>query len=396
LQNESFLTPFTGYEITQEAGKTILFRGNLENADYGPVTLSYTPEATYKGQHLIGNSYMAAIKIKNDEIPANSLSFGDGMIKTVYLYNTGSKNDWSNNGLDGEGNNDDAGQYLAIPQENAGSDLLPGSIPSMQAFLVMVKTPGPTATIAIPYSSIGTMVKNSSLQRVSAQEKIYTRIDVTGSGSVDRMWIFTNPDCTRGFDNGWDGYKIIGSVTLPQIYAMEADGNFQVNSVDDINNTLLGFKAGLDSIYTITFTHHNKDTRYRYIYLIDLSENKTIDVSASGSQYHFKSISGDSIENRFKIIANMDGIDISTEVKSTIDSQHSIDVFNSRKTILVNNKSSLNGNLYLYDLAGRFIQLSPFKANCITTLPVQISSGSYVSKAVTLKEEVMSKLILKE
>src|ERR1035437_783083 len=313
---------------------------------------------------------MAAIKIKNDETPSNSLTFGDGMIKTVYVYNTGSKDDWSKNGLDGEGNNDNAGQYLAIPQENAGSDLLPGSIPSMQAFLVMVKTSGPSATISIPYSSVGTIVKNSSLQRVSTQEKIYTRIDVTGSGSVDRMWIFTNSGCTRGFDNGWDGYKMIGSVTSPQIYAMEADGNYQVNSVDDINNTLLGFKVGLDTIYTLTFTHHNKDPRYRYIYLMDLSENETIDVSASGSQYHFKTNFGDSIENRFKIIANRDGIDINTEVKSPNNSQHSISVFNSKKTILVNNKSSLNGNLYLYDLAGRFIQLLPFKANCINTLPV--------------------------
>ena len=396
LQNESVLTSFTGYEITQESAKTILFRGNLENSDYGPVTLSYTPESTYKGQHLIGNPYMAAIKIKNDEIPSNSLKFGDGMVKTVYLYNTGSKNDWSKNGLNGEGNNDEAGQYLAIPQENAGSDLLPGSIPSMQAFLIMVKTPGPTATISIPYNSIGTMVKNSSLQHVSAQDKIYTRIDVTGSGNVDRMWIFTDSDCSRGFDNGWDGYKMIGSVSSPQIYAMEADGIYQVNSVDDINNTLLGFKAGLDTIYTLTFTHHNKDPRYQYIYLMDLCEKKTVDVSSSGSQYNFKSNSGDSIENRFKIIANMNGIDINTEVKSPNDSQHSISVFNSKKTIIVNNMSSLNGNLYLYDLSGRSIQLLPFKANCITTLPIQIPSGSYFSKAVTLKDEVISKLILQD
>lgn len=63
---------------------------------------------------------------------------------------------------------------------------------------------------------------------------------------------------------------------------------------------------------------------------------------------------------------------------------------------MVNNKSSMNGKLYLYDLAGRYIQLLPFKANCITTFPVQIPSGSYVSKAVTLKEEVITKIILQE
>jgi hypothetical protein len=318
------------------------------------------------------------------------------MEKTIYLYNTGSKDDWSKNGLNGEGNANEAGQYLAIPQENAGSDLLPGSIPSMQAFLVMVKTPGPNATISIPYSSTGTMVKNSGLQHVSVKEKIFTRIDVTGTGIIDRMWIYTDPLCTRGFDNGWDGYKMIGSLTSPQIYAMEIDGNYQVNSIDDINNTNLGFKAGLDSVFTLTFTHHNKDARYRYLYLIDLIKNKTIDITASGSQYSFNSNSTDTIENRFKIIATNEGIDISTITESPKTIQHSISVFNTDKIILVNNKSSLNGNLYLYDLTGKLVKAMPFKADCINTLSVKLPPGYYVCTAVTLKEEVTRKLILKD
>ena len=396
LQNESVLTSFTGYEITQETCKMLLFNGNLENADYGPVTLSYTSDATYEGQHLIGNPYLASIKIKNEEIPANSLTFGEGMEKTVYLYNTGSKDDWSKNGLNGEGNNDDAGQYLAVPQENAGIDLLPRSIPSMQAFLVMVKTPGPTATISIPYNTTGTMEKNSGLQRASANEKIYTRIEVTGTGSVDRMWIFTDPACNRGFDNGWDGYKMIGYSTSPQIYAIETDGNYQVNSVDDINNTNIGFKAGLDTVYTLTFTHHNKDARYRYIYLMDLCKNKTVDISDSGSQYSFHSNSSDTIVNRFKIIASNDGIDISTITESPKTGQHSISVFNTDKIILVNNKSNLNGNIYLYELTGKIVKTMPFKANCISTLPVKLPSGYYVCTAVTSNEEIIIKLILKD
>ena len=395
LQNESVLTSFTGYEITQKESKTIYFEGELVNKDYGPVQLSYTPDATYTGQHLIGNPYTAAINIKNDEIPANSLTFGGGVDKTVYLYNTGSKAEWSGNGLNGGGNSDAPGQYLSVPQENAGTDLIPATVPSMQAFLVMVKSPGTTATISIPYSSTGTIVKNTSPQRISVAKKVFTRIDITGSYSGDRMWLFTDSTCSRGFDNGWDGYKIIGSSLAPQIYASEIDADYQVNTINDINNTYIGFKAGIDTIYTLTFTHQNMDTRYRNIYLMDLSENKTVEITTSGSLYSFNSNSGIPLEKRFKIVASpLDGI--TTDYKTTEEKNNPLSVFSSNHFIIVKNRSNLKGNLYLYDMTGRFIQRFAFNANDITTFSVTLPAGIYLSKAVTLTEEVTTNLILKE
>jgi hypothetical protein len=396
LNNESILKSFSGYEITQDTCKIINFKGDLVNSDYFSGSLSYTPTGTYKGQHLIGNSYMSAINIKNDENPGNSLIFGDGMDKTVYFFNTGSESDWSVNGSNGEGNDDAPGQYLSVPQENAGSDILPVSIPSMQAFLVKVITPGANATISIPYHSTGTILKNTTLLRAKNLRKIYTRIDVKGSDSSDHMWIFTDPTCTRGYDNGWDGFKILGSVMTPQIYSMEADGVYQVNSVDDINNSYIGFRAGIDTSYTLTFTHQNKDPRYNGIYLMDLIANKIVEVTTSGSQYSFKSTSGSPIEKRFKIIASVDGNDITKGSTDTLAGHHSLTVFSSKKTILVKNQSGLKGDLYLYDMTGRFIQKSIFLPNDITLIPTQLPIGSYVSKAITLNDEVTAKLIISE
>ncbi|MDP4240884.1 MAG: hypothetical protein Q8904_15580, partial [Bacteroidota bacterium] len=393
LQNESVLTSFTGYEITQETSKIIRFKGNLENADYGPVKLSYTSEATYAGQHLIGNPYLAAITIKNTVTPSNALIFGDGMDKTVYLYNTGSYADWSSNEFS-NGDNSAPGQYLAIPQNNAGSSLLPASIPSMQAFLVMVNAPGETATISIPYSSTGTVVKNTTQQRAPTSDLISTRIDVKGSMFGDSMWIFTVPTCTRGYDNGWDGYKIMGSSLAPQLYAMESDGDYQVNSVDDINNTYLGFRAGIDTIYTLTFTHQNRDTRYQHLYLTDLSANITVEITATGTQYRFNSNLGTSLEKRFKLIATADAIDIPTENKSADARVHSLTVFSSQNIIFVNNRSNLKGSLYIYDITGRMIQKMQFEAHVITTLPVHLPGGSYLSRAVTMSEEATTKLAI--
>ena len=239
-------------------------------------------------------------------------------------------------------------------------------------------------------------MKNTTLLREKNSRKIYTRIDVKGSNSIDHMWIFTNQTCSRGYDNGWDGFKMLGSVMSPQIYAMEADGDYQVNSVDDINNSYIGFRAGIDSTYTMTFIHQNKDPRYNGIYLMDLIENKIVEITASGSQYSFKSTSGNSIEKRFKIIASVDGSDITTRSSDTLTAHHSLTVFSSQKTILVKNQSDLKGDLYLYDMTGRLIQKSIFSPNEITLIPTQLPVGTYVSKAITLKDEVTAKLIISE
>ena len=396
LQNESVLRSFKGYEITQEKPRVISFQGNLENLDFGPVQLSYTSSVAYKGQHLIGNPYTAAITIRNDADPSNSLTFGEGMYKMVFLYNTGSLKDWSENPSYGSGNSNVAGQYLCIPQGYAGYDLFPSSIPSMQAFLVMVETPGPTATIAIPYSSNGTIVKNTTFQRVKSAEKICTRIDIEGAEYGDRMWIFSNSASSRRFDNGWDGFKMSGSNLSPQIYAVEADGNYQVNTIDDINNSYIGFKAGIDTLYTFTFTHQNKDPRYNHMYLMDLFENNTVEITASGSKYCFKSSSFNEVDSRFKIIATFKDLDVNTDTNSVETKHPGISVFNSGNIILIKNHSSLNGFLFLFDIAGRLIQKSPFHANGITTLKTNMPTGSYLVKAVTLEYEITKKLIVQD
>jgi hypothetical protein len=304
LENESVMRSFTGYEVTQESPQNLYFQGELENKDYNSGKLSYTPDALYPGQHLIGNPYTAAIDI--DKIVFGS---ADSLIidNTIYLYNTGTFSEWQALGDSGTINGTLPGQYTAIPKFNAGIGGLPSQIPSMQAFLVKVKSDNEAATISIPYSAASTMVKNTELQRVrkaDLSQKVYTVIDVKGSRYTDKAWIFSNPTCSHGFDNGWDGKKVLTHSRTPQLFSMEKEGNYQVNTVDDINGTNLGFQAGEDTQYTLTFTHINTGLRYNSIYLIDLLENKTIDITQSGSTYSFVAQPTVTAVKRFKIITN--------------------------------------------------------------------------------------------
>ena len=388
LTNASNLTSFTGYEITQLSPKTIYFQGELENNDFNSGKLSYTIGATYPGQHLIGNPYTAAIDIKKINFGSTDAAVIEN---TVYLYNTGSYADWTSEGS-GTGSGTSAGQYIAVPLLNAGISGLPSQIPSMQAFLTRTMSDNALATISIPYSSIGTVVKNTDMQRVKTIKNGSMRIDINGSRFSDRMWIITNPDCTHNFDNGWDGYKFGGSILAPQLYSIEADGDYQVNTVDDMNNTELGFQAGEDSFYILTFTNENLETSYKYLYLIDLHDSTTTDITQSGTTYSF-AVSPDSPSKRFKIVTSLEKI--KDEKKPKINKTE-LNIFSNQKIIIVDNPDNETGKLTVYDaVSGRIVLNLTFDANGITTFPTKLPTGLYILKAVTSSVEISLSVLLK-
>lgn len=138
-----------------------------------------------------------------------------------------------------------------------------------------------------------------------AQETLTSiRIDVKGMRYSDRMWVFAVEGTTRGFDNGWDAYKMIGTSTkIPTMYAAEETANLQIDAVPDINNTWIAFKAGEDSVYTLTFNNVLIENKYRQVLLFDSVANTTVDITATGTKYSFKVQKTVAPVKRFKLIA---------------------------------------------------------------------------------------------
>lgn len=374
LHNTDVLTSFTGYEITQPVATKIVFQGQLVTSDsnFGQLSYNTASDATFSGQHIFGNPYTAAI-----DITKLTTSFGSQMDKTVYLYNTGSFADWTNNsGISADGTS--PGQYTSAPIIWAGTAGIPGQIPSMQGFLVKALSNSADATFSIPYSSV--IVKNTDLQRApstqdsTTTDKVYLRITVNGSRFTDRMWIFSDPSCTRSYDNGWDGRKMLGASLSPQLYAIEDDGDYQVNSVDNINETYLGFVRGEDTEYKFTFTNENIDKRFGNIYLIDFVENKVVDITKTGTEYSFQSDSTDTLVKRFKIVSYL------TNVPDTVYKE--VKVFSSKETIYVDNQTSSKGSVVLYNMSGVAVQKSNFDPNKITPISTNLPSGIYIAKTV--------------
>ncbi len=387
LLNTDSVTAFKGYEITQVNPKFIVFEGQLVNSDYYSGQLPYTSSALYPGQNVLANPYTAAVDIR-------TLNFGSQMEWTVYLYNTGSYSDWNSSG-GGVTPGNSPGQYTAVPIFTAGFAGLPVQIPSMQAFLVKAMSNSVNATLNITYGT--SLMKNTDLQRSKRHytkstvttDKSFTMIDVKGSRFSDRMWIFSEPTCSPYFDNGWDGVKAFGSVLYPQIFAVQPDGNYQTNSVDNINNTEIGFNAGEDSVYVLTFTHENMASLYPSIYLVDLQKDSTIDISQSGTEYSFIAPHTANPVTRFKIVTST-GI---TTGKSLIN-KDILTIFSSGHTIFVHNLSDTAGNLKLYDISGQLLQELPFNADGITTLALNLVSGLYVAKCSVNNNELVKRIIL--
>jgi hypothetical protein len=299
------------------------------------------------------------------------------MLPEVYFYTTGSIGNWSS-----------GGQYVVSTPSTAGNLGIPTQIPSMQG--VVVQATANAAAITLPYAAI---VKNTDLQRskklvtVSDSTLVNTRINVSGTNYSDKMWLFSQPGCTRNFDNGWDGVKMMGDALTPQIFAIEPDNNYQVDAVDDINNTILGFQAGADSEYTITFTHQNLLSKYQGVYLLDLVENKTTDMTESGSTYSFVAESTPTTVKRFMIITRPyenDSTKANTQLK----------VFSSGNIVIIQNLGNLNGEMVIYDMMGRDLKKATFGPYGVSAVQVNTIPGTYVVNAATETERVSKRIIL--
>jgi hypothetical protein len=202
------------------------------------------------------------------------------------------------------------------------------------------------------------------------------------------MWLISSPTCSRNFDNGWDGVKMLGSSLSPQLFAIESDGLYQVNSVKDIHNTVLGFQAGQDVEYTLTFTHENTERLYAGIYLVDLVENRVADITLSGTEYTFLAESTPKPVERFKIVTRY-------YENGNQDDSSQIRVFSGNKSVFIQNMSDESGELSLYDISGRLVDKVRFGANGVTAVFSNLTPSAYVVKAVTPSERISRRLIVR-
>ena len=129
-------------------------------------------------------------------------------------------------------------------------------------------------------------------------EEAPTVLKIWANGSVynDRLVVLAREDFSEGFDNGWDDEKMSFGSASPSVYVINAQGGYDaVSAIPTLEGTVVGFRAGTDNQYTMTFSYEGEDEWY----LNDLkAETSTLITSAQ--TYSFSAAQADS-EARFII-----------------------------------------------------------------------------------------------
>ena len=411
LANNDPVNPFYGYEITQDVpvGKTIVFTGQLINWDWEtPTSLIRSSGVDFPGQYIFANPYTTAINITNflTTNTSNDIDMGQ-----VYMYTTGSYADWGIAGK-GVGYGNNTGQYQVCTKVTGIG--CPTQIPSMGAVLVQIGTGGLTnSKVTFHYSDVaaggntemqrvkgkvgsntlsniddGNLEKNVDMESTTSKMP-YLMIEVSGSEFADRMWVFADSTFSRTYDKGWDGFKKLGIALAPQLYALEADGAYQINCVNNINNTVIGFQRGIDAKYTFTFTNINTEKKYAGIYLLDSIDNKIIDITQSGSTYTFTVDTVGKYNNRFRIVArNIE--------ENSIERNSKLKLFSANGKIFVDNQSNERGEFCLYDMTGRIVRKSIFAPKIICEVGSVRHYGIYIGRATISTEDQTERLIMNQ
>lgn len=243
---------------------------------------------------------------------------------------------------------------------------------------------------------ITTLILSFSFVSLFAQDgRTCTVIEVSGNGYSDKVWLFSVPGTTEGFDNGWDGYKFISSTPAPQIYAKSPDGNFQVSSSADIHQQVIGFIPGEAKTYTMTFTHTDLSLTYTSLYIYDKVTGKSTDIFAQGSTYTFNANTGDP-KDRFVMLTSIsnNNSNKSAERNTKENKAKKIKVFSNNHTFSINNPNKEKATVRIFNAQnGTFVTEQTIQAESNLLIDSNNETGAYVV-AISVENDIYNSTIL--
>jgi hypothetical protein len=357
--------PFAGYAITQYGQPTYSLVAQAINTDT-TLVLTKTPEASggMDGNNLFANSFMAPIDAKN----FTPEDFEGDLEQTFYLFNSGSWNQWNGQNekdstIGGNGSTT-PGQYCAIPALSSkflGSEEIT-TLPPMQGIYMIANEDG--AKIHLRYDKhvwqAGTNTDISTdmhepmraPQYLSADwaydfRRIRIQLNSANSGA-DRMYIIQESTTTRDYDNGYDAPNQTAE-GLTNIYTTEPFGKMEVSCANNIDSMYIGFQAGKDTQYTLTFSALVGDS----LYLHDL-ENDSIIRMMEGDQYHFYATPYAINHYRFQLLLHPRWADADDDISTGVSNPSAMRVWVEGRVVYITNAPD-NSRAMLYAISGNHI-----------------------------------------
>ena len=374
------LTPFAGYALSQKEQETFTLYPQLLNENV-TIPLTYTSNGM-KGDNLWANSYMAPLDITKFS-PGD---FTGNVDYTFYLYNSGSWNAWNSD----QSSTDDAsdftpGRYYAINFAKIDATKDQTVIPPMQGVYMKAGEGGGTLTINYEkhvWNNSQTSKMNTSL-RIAPQseenqsadfQRVRLQINSFNSGA-DRLYVIQDTSATSGYDNGYDAPKQMAD-GLMNIYTTELFGKMEISSTDHMDGMYIGFEAGEDSDYTMTFSSLVGDS----LYLYDLEQDSIIKM-VNDEQYQFIAEPNSTNDLRFQILVapELPAEDYDQgDVTTNLDNVSLPNVWMSDGKLYVTNTQK-NSTVSMYTISGMMV-VAPYTIShtpCTVNL-TQLPTGVYV------------------
>ena len=390
VKHSADFEPFKGYAISQKNNANDIYAISVT-----PILANHTVELTktpkgMNGDNLFVNSYLAPIDLTkftdyDDALNNPDDDFIGNFEKTFYLFNSGSLKDCYVNGGKGSEqlkNGSAPGQYYAITPLGAAlldQNLEQTTIPPMQGVYVVANENGAKIRLNYEKHVFKTEPRNMNHAMRAPQEEnenlMRVRLQVNSPHSgADRMYVIQHENTTRGYDNGYDAKNIIAQ-GQPNIYTNEIDGQMEISVADQIDSTYIGFTAGEDTQYTLTFTSLVGDE----FYLHDLEVDSVISL-AEGGQYAFTAQPNSVNDMRFLLLLqnkanNTPGGGVVTGVDNVISSAR---IWVNDKRVYIADAPQ-NSTLSVYTISGMSITspLTIHHAPCTIDLS-HLPTGVYV------------------
>ena len=389
------LTPFAGYAITQYGQPTYSLKADPICTNQ-TITLTKTPEASggMNGDNLFANSFMAPIDVKNFT-PDDFSDYGTGredIVKTFYIFNSGSWNQWNGqNEKDstlGSNGSTTPGQYCAIPALSAkylDSEYDITTIPPMQGVYVIANKDG--VSIRLDYNKhiwqAGTSTDASTnlnepmrAPQRQAQEQMQQdsfrrlRLQVNSANSgADRMYIIQESTTTRDYDNGYDAPNQFAE-GIANIYTTEPFGKMEVSCANNIDSMYIGFQAGADNYYTLSFRSLIGDS----LYLKDMEQNTIIRME-EGAEYCFSATPFTTNDLRFQLLLHPQWEADNTPTQ--VDQVQLMDIWNDNTRLYITNAPT-NSIATIYTISGQPILHSTIQYTTHTIDIHHLPQGVYI------------------
>ena len=391
------LEPFEGYAITQYGTPTYKWTADFTNQNC-TIPLTYSKNGR-SGRHIIANSYTAPINVA--AFTGDEFKYLDGMDskyrieKTLYIYNSGSWNNWNNNnGSKPETSGNEAGQYYAIPvlaaQYLAEDDQEQTTIAPMQGIYLRVRSRKavselpedgePVGNLYLDYNSLvmGNSHEMNHPMRApqkniadAMQSENFRRVRIVATSEksgADRLYIIQDDINTRKYNNGYDAPNQ-ETKGLVNIYTNESGGKMEVSCSNNIDSMYIGFMAGEDRTYTLHFSALVGNV----LYLQDLMNGQEVRIVENGS-YTFEAEPQSTNDKRFLLLT-------SSKLATDINDTHAANIWysNSTTTLYITNALD-NSTLVLYDASGHQVLSTTVSHTPYTLNLSYLTKGMYMAR----------------